>query len=304
MDEQDFLRYYSKNHEKRVFRIRLSDLNELCYIMYVYDYDKELENFKKTFLYYLPFYIRNSDQLSSIDVTDNIDWELKKRSIKIRKDITIVAQRDSKINGIYGELFMDFYLRVVENRRLMITYAQKRAYKSNYESQGTDSVTYYIENNNICICFSEAKFVAGASNAKNGLCEDIEGNEEKPSHLSKNYLNDYIRFIIDKGPILNHSDMDMYRSFIKRLNKRLDVDDDFLSFLIEENVCFHFMFFAIFDSKKRKPECLKSYYNEIYNEAKNHISTLGVKNYKIEIVFIPVENSPILIKKGIDENYE
>lgn len=34
-----------------------------AYIMYLHNYASELEDFADTFLKYLPFYVRNSDQL-------------------------------------------------------------------------------------------------------------------------------------------------------------------------------------------------------------------------------------------------
>ena len=48
--------------------------------MYLHNYVSELEDFAETFLKYLPFYVRNSNQLITIDENGDIDAQLITRS--------------------------------------------------------------------------------------------------------------------------------------------------------------------------------------------------------------------------------
>lgn len=306
MKNEDFIQYYKINHERKVFHTRLLSCKDNAYIMYIYDYANEFENFSSSFLYYLPYYVRNSDQLISI-CNDTIDQDLINRSKKIRFNEKIIPQRDAKVAGIYGELFLDFYLRIVCKRRCLISYAMKKSFSSaiNEEFHGPDNVVYYIENNIINICFCEAKFVGGAATAKSKLIEDINGDSTgKNSHLSKEYLNDYIAFMIGNNLYIDEKDKEQFSEFINNLNLELDNSNDFVSVLIDFNVCCNFIFFAIFDSKLKEPDKLIEYYKNIYDEAKKKIDELGIKNFKIEIIFIPTESKPLLIKKEIDKKYE
>ena len=66
----------------------------------------------------------------------------------------------------------------------------------------------------------------------------------------------------------------------------------------------NFIFFAIFDSQKRSPDKLKDYYDEIYSQCVKNINAIGFTNYKIEIVFIPTENSTMDIKRAMEKSYE
>ena len=102
------------------------------YILYRYVYDYELENFKTEFLYYLPYYVSNDDLLKTIDVSVDIDQQMEKRSKKIRRDSTIIPKRPISNDGIYGELFLDFYLRIVKERNLIITYASKKDFAADH----------------------------------------------------------------------------------------------------------------------------------------------------------------------------
>ncbi len=303
MDYNQFVEYYKSNHEFRIFHTRLEDSGMSCYLMYIYEFDKELENFKSTFLYYLPFYVRNSDQLASIDNTTSIESQLEERSKSIKSTLSIVPKRNVKVNGIYGELFLDFYLRIVCKRNAFITYAQKRAFSSNIESLGIDNVVYYIDEK-INICFCEAKFVSGASNAKNDLLEDINGTKDKSGHMSEEFINSYLKFIVEKGINISPQEKERFEVFLTKLNSELDKSDNFLDILKKEDVCINFIFFAIFDSTQKKISTLKDYYDEIYNNANKRIQAMSIINFKIEIIFIPVDNQPLEIKKEIELAYE
>lgn len=191
MEVNQLVAHYKANYERKVFMTRLSHAMQNAYLMYIYDYPSELKNFADTFLAYLPFYIRNSDYFETVDENEDIDTQLIARSKNMRKNSKIIPHRQIASDGIYGELFLDFYLRIVNGRKAVITYANKRSFDSNYESTGPDNIVYFLdENKKINICFCEAKFVAGAANAKNNLIEDIVGKpntpgkaDGKPAHM-------------------------------------------------------------------------------------------------------------------------
>lgn len=88
------------------------------------------------------------------------------------------------------------------------------------------------------------------------------------------------------------------------MNHQLDCGNDFISILIKHNVCVNFVFFAIFDSKKRTPDKLKDYYDEIHSQCDQNAKTIGFTNYKIEIVFVPTENTTMDIKRAMEKSYE
>lgn len=296
--------HYIDNHKKKLFATRIVSITCEYYILYCYNYNFELENFKNEFLYYLPYYVGNDDLLRTIDITMDIDEQMKKRSKIVRKDSTIIPKRLIKNDGIYGELFLDFYLRIVKERNLIITYASKKDFKSKCEATGIDSVVYYIEDGKLNICFCEAKFVASAGSAKTKLKSDIEGDKENTGHISEEFINDYIQFIIEKGVNLSSEEKDRFSAFLKKLNNELYNKKKFLDVLISENICINFIFFAIFKNFKKNPDDLGQHYNDIKNSALARINSLNITNYKIEIVFIPTNNESTIIKEEIEKNYE
>ena len=284
---------------------RLASTAHEFYLMYIYDYNKELEYFADTFLKYLPFYVRNEDYFFNIDESADLDELLTKRSRSLRRNSKIIPQRTIATDGIYGELFLDFYLRIVNKRKAILTYANKRSFDSNIETTGPDNVVYYIDSENqINLCICEAKFVKGAAGAKNCLIEDIIGDGTKVGHVSKEYLNDYFQFIVEKGYNITESDKKLFQPFLSALNSQLDAGNDFLSVIISHNLCVNFIFFAIFDSTKKEPSKLNAHYESIYETCKENVEKLAIKNYKIEIVFIPTTNDTMRIKQEMEKSYE
>ena len=312
MDIDRLIAHYQSNYAHKVFLTKLSDEKQNAYIMYIHDYNQELDDFADTFLKYLPFYVRNSDYFKAIDEFGDVDIQLADRSKSMRRNSRVIPQRKIDSDGIYGELFLDFYLRIVSARNAVITYANKRSFSSNYESTGPDNIVYYTDTNgkiNICLC--EAKFVGGAANAKKDLIEDIVGkpaspekNDGKPAHITTSYLNDYFQFVVEKGYHIPEPDRSVFKAFFEDLNGQLDNGNNFVSILIQHNVCVNFVFFAIFDSKQRVPEKLKDHYDDIYNQCEQSVKTIGFSNYKIEIVFVPTENSTMDIKRAMEKSYE
>lgn len=301
---KEIKQHYINNHKQKIFSTKVVSNTCEYYILYNYDYNYELENFKNEFLYYLPYYVSNDDQLRTIDLKIDIDQQMEIRSKKVRRDSTLIPQRLIRNDGIYGELFLDFYLRIVRERNLIITYASKKEFKTRSESKGIDNVAYYIDNDKLNICFAEAKFVSNASTAKTALKSDIEGDTEHTGHLTEDYLNGYMQFIVEKGLNLSPDEKIKFSTFLNKLNGELYDEKKFLDILINEDICVNFIFFAIFKSSQKKPEDLELHYNEIKKSATKKISDLNIKNYKIEIVFIPTDNTSMIIKKEIEKNYE
>ena len=147
MEVNQLVAHYKANYERKVFMTRLSHAMQNAYLMYIYDYPSELKNFADTFLAYLPFYIRNSDYFETVDENEDIDTQLITRSKNMRKNSKIIPHRQIASDGIYGELFLDFYLRIVNGRKAVITYANKRSFDSNYESTGPDNIVYFLDEN-------------------------------------------------------------------------------------------------------------------------------------------------------------
>ena len=303
MTTEELISYYANGNAKRIFLTKLDGKKGDAYIMYLHNFTSELQDFADTFLKYLPFYVRNSDQLFTIDKND-VDAQLILRSKSIRKNSRVIPNRKTAQNGIYGELFLDLYLRIVRNRKAIITYASRRSYDSDCESKGPDNLVYYIDDAgdmNICLC--EAKFVSGAAKSKAALLKDIVGEDGKPGHVSFKYINSFFQFVVEKGDSIQPDDRDKFKIFLRELNEELDNGNNFLSVLIKFNICMNFVFFSIFDSTKRSPFDLQAHYDEIYDACENEVKGMGVTNYRIEIVFIPTENDTMMIKEAVDKSY-
>ena len=144
LDYNKLITHYVDNYSSKVFMTRLTEKSRNFYVMYIYDVDKELENFSETFLKYLPFYVRNNDYFVALDDVEDIDELLVSRSKSLRRNSRIIPQRKIDSDGIYGELFLDFYLRIVNNRNAILTFANKRSFNSNYETTGPDNIVNYI----------------------------------------------------------------------------------------------------------------------------------------------------------------
>lgn len=305
MSVENLVNFYKTEYEPKIFFERLIDDQIPAYILYVYNYEHEFAYFRDTFLMYLPFYIRNVDILNSIYEDENLEKQLIQRSKSIRRDSNHVVQRQMESDGLYGELFLDFYLRIVQKRRSFITYAQRKPYGTNQELKGSDNVVYYIDSTNkINLCFCESKFVTDASSAKTDLLEDINGKDSNPGHISKSYLNDYISFIVGKNPSIYEEDKEKFKTLIRDLNDELYAGKDFLSIIKKHNIYITFVFFAIFKSTKRMVSKLEQHYKDIYCNCIEKVKELGVCNYDVEIIFIPTNNKSMEIKRNIEVSYE
>lgn len=309
--------YYYKEHKNKVFLRKSCIKNYPFYIMYDYDKKNEIDKFVSNFTEYLPYYAYTEDMLECIDKSTNLSKKLLSISKKCWKGPNIPS-RKTGVNGIFGEVFLDFFERIVNNATLATTYTSRRDFRNNNENTGFDIVYFLINNkkHKIEFLFSEAKFVNDKNKAKNSLVDDINGtivkNKENPEldhkiegHLSKKFMNDYITFIVEKNSYFSDTDKQLLKPFIKKLNDVLiNKDGNFISFLIENNVKINCVFFAIFSNESSVPEDYIKSYNEIYSNAQQQLKKIGFNNFKIEIVFIPTKSKSMEIKGAINNFYE
>jgi len=298
MNIQPLIDYYETKIKPRVFFQELLCENNNCYILFTYNYENELENFKKTFMSYLPFYIKNQDKLDTLDYKKELGEQLEKRTRNIENGDSIVPKRIPEVNGLFGELFLDFYLRIVRKRKLIITYASKRPFNSNYETSGPDNLVYgFDDKHKLHVYFCEAKFVGGKNNAKRELLNDINGSTKEEAHICKEYLNKYIQFVVNKKDDIDVDDKEYFNGFLDKANDDLQSNIDFVSILNQEGICVDFVFFAIFDSVDKKSISFKNEYEKIYLAGDAQVKKMNLNNTSIEVVFIPVDNKPLTIKK-------
>ena len=303
-------KYFSTKHEKKIFCTKLCVEGKCFDILYDYDKKDEIDNFVSNFSEYLPYYVYNADTLEWIDTEGDVSTKLKEISKKCWNGPN-VPSRDKNVNGIFGEVFLDFYERIVKKAKLACTYASRRDFNSNNENRGFDNVLFSINNNNIEFVFAESKFVTDKSTASSALIKDIKGERasgEKKAiagHLTKDFMNDYITFVVEKNSYFSDSDKEVLKPFIRSLNDELiNQNGDFIDFLIKNNICVNCVFFAIFKNKSVNPGDYVDAYDSIYSEAEKHLKDIGFRNYSIEIVFIPTKSRSTEIKGAIDEYYK
>ena len=216
-----------------------------------------------------------------------------------------------KVNGIFGEVFLDFYERIIKKDKLASTYASRRDFRDNTENKSFDNVLFKINDGEIEFVFAESKFVTDKGSAQRSLIEDIKGkpasNGKKAvqGHLTIEFMNDYITFVVDKNAFFSDNDKRLLKPFFKELNDVLvNKNEDFISFLIEKDVKINCVFLAVFKNSSVKPEDYISTYDAIEAETKQHLDAIGFKNYSVEIVFIPTFSESMEIKGAIDKYYE
>lgn len=302
--------YFCTEHEKKFFCTKLCVKGKCFDILYDYDKKHEIDNFVSNFSEYLPYYVYNADTLECIDTEGDLSTILKEISKKCWNGPN-VPSRNKNVNGIFGEVFLDFYERIVKKATVACTYASRRDFNSNYENKGYDNVLFRIKNNNVEFVFAESKFVTNKSTASSALVNDITGKpaskEEKAivGHLTRDFMNDYITFVVEKNSYFSDSDKKVLQPFIRNLNNVLiNQNGNFIDFLINNDVCVNCVFFAIFKNKSVNPSDYVDAYDSIYSEAEKHLKNIGFKNYYIEIVFIPTKSKSTEIKGAINEYYK
>lgn len=303
-------KYFSTEHEKKIFCTKLCVEGKCFDILYDYDKRDEIDNFVSNFSEYLPYYVYNADTLEWIDTEGDVSTKLKEISKKCWNGPN-VPSRDKNVNGIFGEVFLDFYERIVKKAKLACTYASRRDFNSNNENRGFDNVLFSINNNNIEFVFAESKFVIDKSTASSALVKDIKGEPASGDkkavvgHLTKDYMNDYITFVVEKNSYFSDLDKELLKPFIRNLNDVLiNQNGNFIDFLINNDVRVNCVFFAIFKNQSINPTDYIDAYDCIYSEAEKHLQDIGFKNYSIEIVFIPTKSRSTEIKGAIYEYYK
>lgn len=291
---QDFVDYFFDSHSNKIFYQENQIGCKKFAVLYTYDYSKELWSFESTFVNYLPFYVWSIDSLESVEIDHNISIKLNQMSKKIWNNKTIIPERDLSNMGLFGELFLDFYMRIIKRMKTIITYAGTRAYSSNQEVRGYDNVLYSIEEEKIELFLCETKFVSTKNNAKQSLLSDINGLD---NHFNEEYLNRYMDFIVAKGFTLFENEREILSDFINTLNRILiNGEMKYLNFLISENVKINFVLFAIFKDSGKSISHFESIYDQLNKEMLDKISGMNIKNYSTKIVFIPTDNESMTIK--------
>lgn len=300
--------YYKINYEKKVFCDKKNSKEKNYFILYLNDFKYEVDNFKETFVSFLPAYVKPDEFFNVIFKTDNIQESLNKESKKIWNSSAVLQHRQTKIDGLYGELFLDFYSRVVNHEKFFITYTSKRAYGSNYENLGYDQLYYSIdENGDICLVIAESKFVTTKSSCHSELLKDINGAEDKPSHLTKDYFNNYMGYVLDKNSFEEFENPNTKKEiglFVEKLNECAINDNSLLDYLIENQIRIKLVLFGIFKEEDEDIQNYNDIYENLEKDAIQKFIDMGVSNFNIEIVFIPTKNKSMDIKGGISSYYD
>lgn len=307
------LRNYYKNNCKQLVFVnekRLST-NNSCK-MYFLDVlsEQELKNYKKVFQEYLLLYVRNRDSLGYCDsiINANNDTEMSNalfiESKKIRDDTGLYPQTDIKSQGVYGELFDDFYLNIVKDEPILMAYCIRSGFNI-ANPRGFDLTAVKLENDCLHIIFSEAKFVNSVNSASNALYDDICGNENQEGHVTKKYINDYVSFFINKPHSLYFEKVDDINSIRLKLNElnELLVKDGIkaIDAINRLGIKVRFDFFAIYHDKNYDIEERKAYFDMIVDGFNQKILDTGIQKYDMEIIFIPTKNESMALKRSMEE---
>ena len=195
--KKEIRNFYKFNYEEKVFLDRKTHQQKRYYILYLHNIQNECENFVETFVNYLPAYAKSNRNLELLFRSGDIEQKLVEDSRKIFKKSKLLAHRSSKVDGLYGELFLDFYSRIVKDEKFFITYVAKRPYDTNIENFGYDQVYYSInKDGEISVILSESKFVNSQSSCNTSFLVDINGNENENSHFTKSYFDEYIGYVL------------------------------------------------------------------------------------------------------------
>ena len=301
--------YYDTNCKKLVFlNEKKLSTNSNCKMYYLDILEQqELLNYKKLFQEYLVFYIRNRDQLlllNSINDANLSDLSnvLQTEGKRVRNDKGIYPQTDEKRSGIYGELFDDFYLNIVKKEEVLLTYALKESFNEP-NAKGVDVVATDIVDGEQIMIFSEAKFVVNISSASSSLVDDIIGNDVQLGHVTKDYINKYTSFLLNRGHSIFFDDKkgELINTNINNLNYLL-LNNDMLPIdaINQLNIRIRFDFFAIYSDNNQNIEERQEYYNKILKACNDNIASTGLLKYDIEIIFIPTKNTSVDLKRVME----
>ena len=291
--------YYSRICSPLIFINETKISDEINAKIYLYNFTlpEELFNFKKVFQEYLIYYIENYDMIERLLLPSNnneMSEYLINKSKKIRTN-PIIPQRAIRINGLYGELFNDFYLRNICRNERFFAYISKRTYGiGNNENKGIDNVVCNIQNNSLEIVLSEAKFLVNIASSERGLSGDTE-------HVDLNYINDYMNIAVKKQAELIPERTKIINDKINALNILIeDENKNFIEAINELGYSIKFVYFAIFKNSDRNALNYEQNILEIINSFNEKISETGILKYSIEIVFIPTFNESMVLKNEME----
>lgn len=303
MENLQKLKEYYKQHCSSLIFINETFLpNNKSAKVYLYNFsnEEELNNFKKVFQEYLPFYVLNLDYIESYIFDDTISEQLVKNA-KFIYETDITPTRKTGMNGIFGELYNDYYIKNVLNDEILLQYLSRKDFNSpDSESKGIDVVACSKKDGKLEIIMSEAKFVGNLSTAKNNLKDDISG---PTGHLNKEYINKYMNFVMYRQSGLDKERSKEIQKLVTEFNlKKWNEKLDFIDCINELDCSCRFIYFAIFrQCKKRTINDFQDEILEIIQEFNKNIVNTGINNYSIEVVFIPTFNESMTLKKKMEE---
>ena len=294
--------YYKQYCSPLIFvnETTLPDNKSAKVFLYNFNTSEELENFKKVFQEYLPFYVLNFDLIENYTVDDTISKQLVKDA-KYIYETDITPTRKTGINGIFGELYNDYYIKNVLNDEVLLQYLSRKDFNSpDSESKGIDVVACNEKDGKLEIIMSEAKFVGNLSTAKNNLKDDISG---ATGHLNKEYINKYMNFVMYRQDGLDKRRSKEIQKLVTEFNtKKWKEKLDFIDCINELDCSCRFIYFAVFKQcQKRNIKDFEDQILEIIQEFNQNIVNTTINNYCIEVVFIPTFNESMTLKRKMEE---
>ena len=294
--------YYKQYCSPLIFvnETTLPDNKSAKVFLYNFNTSEELENFKKVFQEYLPFYVLNFDLIENYTVDNTISKQLVKDA-KYIYETDITPTRKTGINGIFGELYNDYYIKNVLNDEILLQYLSRKDFNSpDSESKGVDVVACNEKDGKLEIIMSEAKFVGNLSTAKNNLKDDISG---ATGHLNKEYINKYMNFVMYRQDGLDKRRSKKIQKLVTEFNtKKWKEKLDFIDCINELDCSCRFIYFAVFKQcQKRNIKDFEDQILEIIQEFNQNIVNTTINNYSIEVVFIPTFNESMTLKRKMEE---
>lgn len=294
--------YFDENCKELVFANEMPLENDNRAKMYYVNADAitERNNYKKIFQEYLLLYARSYEKLRYFKhQSDDLSVDLIDYGKDIWNNDGLIITGDINSSGIFGELFNDFYLNIVKNENILLTYSSKRGFAEK-NIKGVDVVGCICENKKLTLIYSESKFVQSAYDAQKYLRDDIKGKETEPSHITSEYINKFSSFLLDKNHSLykdSTENMEIIINNIDLINDKIYNKEKPIDIFNELEVKIRFVFFAVYKDNKFTAAEREDYFNNILSDFNSQIIKIGLKKYDVEIVFIPIINKSTEIKE-------
>lgn len=295
-------KYFFDNCKKLVFSNEMTLENNVRAKMYYVNVDAitEKNNYKKIFQEYLMLYARSYEKLRYFkQKNEDLSVDLINYGKDTWNNDGLIIKGDINSAGIFGELFNDFYLNIVKNENILLTYSSKRDFAEK-NVKGVDVVGCACENKKLTLIYSESKFVQSAYDAQKYLRDDINGKSTESSHITSEYINNFSSFLMDKNHSLYNDsteNMEIIINAIDLINDKIYNNEKPIDIFNELGVKIRFVFFAVYTDNKFTVKERENYYNNILSDFNEQIVKTGIKKYEIEIVFIPIINKSTEIKE-------